>query len=282
MGWGRWDRWDTPRMSSARRRVATDGIATKKKRGAEYTWWSKRFVSVLESFGSASRLHRGRSYARTGQVMHLVVAPGLVTASVQGSRSSPYQVRIAITALTPQEWAAVDDALAGQALYAAALLAGEMPREIEDVFARIGHPLFPSRSSDVETDCSCPDYANPCKHVAAVYYVLAERFDDDPFSILAWRGRGREALMASLRARRTATEEAAPEVAPVPSALNLATFWDAAPEALALRFRPDVDGAADAMVRLGPLVSGGMDVVAALGPSWKAIGPRAMKRALEE
>ena len=274
--------WEPWYPSSSGRRAATDGIATK-KRAAEYTWWSKRFLSVLESFGSESRLHRGRSYARSGQVMHLVVAPGLVTARVQGSRPSPYEVRIAITALTPGEWAAVDVALAGQALYAAALLAGEMPPEIEEVFAGAGHPLFPSRSQEVETDCSCPDYANPCKHLAAVYYVLAERFDEDPFSILAWRGRTREALMESLRAQRTASEEAAPEATPPSGPLNLATFWDASPEALALQFRPEVDGAADTLMRrLGPVVSGGVDLAAALGPSWKAIALRASKRALEE
>lgn len=261
------------------RRAAKDGIATTNKRGAEYTWWSKRFVSVLESFGAASRLQRGRSYARSGQVMDLVVGPGLVTARVQGSRARPYEVRIGIRALTPAEWAAVDTALAEQALYAAALLAGEMPPEIEEVFASAGPPLFPARSTDLSTSCSCPDHANPCKHLAATFYVLAERFDADPFSILAWRGRGREALMESLRARRTALEEeAAPEIAPT-APLDLASFWNASPDALALRFRPEANGESDALSqRLGPLASGGVDLQAALAPSWKAIGDRAAER----
>lgn len=267
---------------SGPRRVAKDGIAATKKRGAAYTWWSDRFVAVLESFGAGTRLQRGRSYARTGQVMNLVVAPGLVTADVQGSRPRPYHVRIAITVLTPAQWTAVDDALASQALFAAALLAGEMPAEIEDVFRGAGHPLFPTRARDIQSTCTCPDAANPCKHVAATYYVLAERFDADPFAILAWRGRERDALIATLRARRAEAPTDAPVPAPEPdpdAPIDPATFWDAAPETLALRFPPDPDAPADALARrLGPLRSGGVDLAAALGPAWTAIAAGARRR----
>ena len=74
-----------------------------------------------------------------------------------------------------------------------------MPVEIEEVFASCGTPLFPRSAADLDIHCSCPDWGVPCKHLAAVCYVLAEAFDDDPFEMLAWRGRTRGALLAALR-----------------------------------------------------------------------------------
>ena len=103
--------------------------------------------------------------------------------------------------LTTAQWRSVGGALAAQALFRARLLAGEMPHEIEEVFAACGTPLFPRSAHDLEMSCSCPDWGVPCKHLAAVCYVLAEKFDDDPFAMLAWRGRGREELLGALRRR---------------------------------------------------------------------------------
>jgi uncharacterized Zn finger protein len=148
----------------------------------------------------SGRLARGRSYARAGQVLDFELSQGKVTARVQGSRVRPYQVRIGVLPLTTAQWRAVQDRLAGQALFRAKLLAGEMPREIEEVFADCGTPLFPGSPGDLDMRCSCPDWEVPCKHLAAVCYVLAEEFDRDPFAMLAWRGRGRDELLTSLRA----------------------------------------------------------------------------------
>ena len=119
---------------------------------------------------------------------------------MQGSRPQPYDVSIAVLPLTTAQWRAVERRLASQALFRAKLLAGEMPAEIEEVFADCGTPLFPRSAADLDMHCSCPDWGVPCKHLAAVCYVLAEAFDDDPFAMLAWRGRSREALLAALRA----------------------------------------------------------------------------------
>jgi uncharacterized Zn finger protein len=255
---------------------AKNGIAAKKKRGAiGDSWWSQRFVAALEALGNPSRLHRGKSYARSGQVLELLLQPGLVSARVQGSRPRPYEVRIHLPTLTQAQWEAVDEALGRKALYAASLLAGEMPREIEDVFHEVGQPLFPSKPAEIVTECSCPDYANPCKHVAATYYILAEKFDEDPFSILAWRGREREALMEALRAQRT-VEAPAVEVVPE-EPLSLEGFWEASPEALALRFRPDLESQVRAPA---PLVSGGRDLAPAIGALLQAISKGARKKAL--
>jgi uncharacterized Zn finger protein len=154
---------------------------------------------VLESYGMSGRLSRGRSYARAGQVLDFELAQGRVTARVQGSRAAPYQVRIGVLPLTTPQWRRVTDALGAQALFRAKLLAGEMPAQIEDVFAECGTPLFPRSARDLDMSCSCPDWEVPCKHLAAVCYVLAEAFDTDPFAVLAWRGRGRAELLGALR-----------------------------------------------------------------------------------
>src|SRR5580692_3524895 len=110
------------------------GIRAKSQRGAIGTqWWSRRFIGVLESYGMSGRLARGRSYARSGQVLRFTLAEGKVTAAVQGSRAKPYDVRLGVKPLTAAQWAAVAERLAGAALFRAKLLAGEMPQEIEEV-----------------------------------------------------------------------------------------------------------------------------------------------------
>jgi uncharacterized Zn finger protein len=161
---------------------------------------------VLESYGMSGRLARGRSYARAGQVLDFKLSQGKVTAQVQGSRPRPYQVRIGVLPLTTAQWRRVQERLASQALFRAKLLAGEMPHEIEEVFAGCGTPLFPRLASDLDMRCSCPDWEVPCKHLAAVCYVLAEEFDRDPFAMLAWRGKGRDELLAALRQIQGASE----------------------------------------------------------------------------
>jgi uncharacterized Zn finger protein len=193
-------RWEDGWYPPSRPIQVEGGIKARSKRGAiGEQWWSRRFIDVLESLGMSGRLQRGRRYARAGQVLDLEISSGYVTARVQGSRAAPYKVRIQVLPLTTGQWQRVEQALAAQALFRAKLLAGEMPAQIEDVFAQCGTPLFPRSAHDLDMRCSCPDWEVPCKHLAAVCYVLAEQFDDDPFGMLAWRGRGRDALLASLR-----------------------------------------------------------------------------------
>lgn len=183
------------------------GLRARSVRGAiGQTWWSQRFIEVLEAMGMGSRLQRGRNYARRGQVISLDVAPGLVIAQVQGSRARPYRVRIGIAAFGKAEWAQVEAVLAENAWYTASLLSLEMPSDIEDVFDAVGLSLFPGTARELTLDCSCPDVAVPCKHLAATFYLLAESFDDDPFGILAWRGREREVLLENLAAARSGRE----------------------------------------------------------------------------
>ena len=252
------------------RRAAKDGIKARSARGEiGETWWSQRFIEALKAVADGGRLTRGRSYARSGQVMDLRVERGAVTAKVQGSAIRPYAVRIDLTPFTEAEWSRAEAALADQALFLAALLAGEMPRDVEEAFQAAGLSLFPSRPDELRTECSCPDWANPCKHTAATYYILAEAFDADPFLVLRWRGRARDDLLARLRELRAvrqpdadsadseeAVDDDAPaEVAPVaePSAAA-ADFWSAGPELATLTFSPRAAEVPDAVLRqLGPL-----------------------------
>ena len=202
---------------ASRPRAVEGGLKARSTRGAiAQTWWSGRFIAVLESIIVGGRLERGRNYARRGQVISMDVTAGLVSALVQGSRVQPYRVRIGLDAFGRPEWAAAEQALAGSAWYSAKLLAGEMPEDIEDVFAELGLALFPASAAELSMYCSCPDWQVPCKHIAAVFYLLAEAFDDDPFRILAWRGREREELLAGLHAARGALTpgRAAPGGAP--------------------------------------------------------------------
>ncbi|MGW0436371.1 SWIM zinc finger family protein [Micromonospora sp. NPDC003197] len=184
------------------------GVRARSTRGAiGQSWWSRRFVDVLESFALGTRLTRGRSYARAGQVLDIDVAPGVVTARVQGSRPRPYRVRIGLHPFPEPVWRRIEELLSAQAFYSARLLAGDLPPELEQVFAEAGAPLFPAGIDDLDLTCNCPDFAVPCKHLAATFYLLAEAFDADPFRILHWRGRDRAGLLARLRKLRTGNDE---------------------------------------------------------------------------
>jgi uncharacterized Zn finger protein len=192
--------WEGPFPPRAAPIRVKGGIRARTARGAiGRQWWSRRFIEVLESFDLRGRLARGRTYARQGQVIALEIASGEVNATVQGSRPTPYRVRIGLAPLPEPAWQAAESALAAQALYCARLLAGEMPGEIEEVFVDAGAPLFPRRATDLRMSCTCPDATVPCKHLAATFYLLAEAFDDDPFRILQWRGRDRDRLLSRLR-----------------------------------------------------------------------------------
>jgi uncharacterized Zn finger protein len=219
------DEWYPP----ARPRPVDGGLRARSRRGEiGQSWWSARFIDGLEALGIGGRLARGKRYARAGQVIDLRVQPGSTTALVQGSRPRPYRVRIGLTAFGKTEWARVEQALADNAWYTAKLLAGEMPTDIDEVFAAAGLSLLPAGARDLSMDCSCPDFAVPCKHLAATLYLLAESFDDDPFQIIAMRGRSRQELLENLSARRGGTVPGAVGTATLgtpPLSDSLDTFW---------------------------------------------------------
>lgn len=255
----------------ARARPVTGGIQINAARGpVARTSWSARFLAVLEAGGVGGRLARGRTYARRGQTVSLQVDAGAATAKVQGSAARPYRVRIGVATLSKTQWAAVLDALAADASLAAALLAGELPRAVEDVVAAQGVPLLPGGANsrgagDLTMDCTCPDATVPCKHLAAVFYLLAERFDADPFALLALRGRDRETVLDELRARRTRT--AAPPLPTDPTDFYSGPGLPDLPRGPAT----PPDALLDQLPPL-PLAVRGTDVVELLRPLYRALG----------
>jgi uncharacterized Zn finger protein len=269
------------------------GIAARSTRGAiGETWWSQRFIELLESFGVGSRLQRGRNYARRGQVIELEVEPGVALAKVQGSRYTPYRVRMRGKTLTEHQWRRVEKAMAASALPLAKLLAGEMPHDIEDVFAACKLTLFPRSNEELKASCTCPDWENPCKHIAAAYYILAERFDEDPFLIFAWRGRDQDELLDRLHAlrgagsqhRSVAARSANPQRRPPSLAEQLDCFWRNGPALADLHVSPLASEAPDALLRqLGSTPVGvvGDNLVELLAPMLRVLAEQAERRALE-
>jgi uncharacterized Zn finger protein len=177
------------------------GIRMKK---AGTTWWGQRWIEALENVlrGDSGRLARGRTYARAGRTHDLVVKGGKVTAKVTGSRATPYKITIELTELSAPAWQKAIDGLAKKAQFSAELLAGQMPQAIDEVFVEADVSLFPKQRADLKTSCSCPDWGDPCKHVAATHYVLGEALDRDPFLLFELRGRTKDQVLDLLRAAR--------------------------------------------------------------------------------
>ncbi len=170
------------------------------------TWWGQRFIAALEQFTDPARLGRGRSYASGGRILDHKLANGTVTARVRGSinpyfgvyKEPIYRTTITIRPISSADWTKAIRKIASRADLVTKLLMNEMPDTIEDAFSGLGLHLLPHSERDFETDCSCPDWANPCKHIAGVYYLLASELDRDPFLMFELRGLSRDALHAEL------------------------------------------------------------------------------------
>jgi uncharacterized Zn finger protein len=274
-----------------------NGLKAKSKRGSiGETWWSKRFVGVLESFNLGARLTRGRSYARKGQVISIDVKPGIVRARVQGSFADPYEVSIKLQPLSSEEWERAIAAMASKAVFSARLLSGEMPQTIEEAFSDCGISLFPRKGADLETDCSCPDWSNPCKHIAAVYYLLAEQFDRDPFLIFKLRGKSQEEIVEALRSFRSsqAEEEAKSPSSHVPISVTpvedkvrpleecLDCFWQKGSELDLLEINPRSPMVESAILKIlgdAPFSIGRDNLSALLKQAYEIAGKSALQRA---
>ena len=225
-------------------------------------WWSQRFTAVLESYGLGPRMERGRRYARGGKVTDLVVKAGRLEARVQGSRATPYRVSVRSEAANKAQWRSLEVLFATRLGWAAQLLSGELPTNLEAAFAEAGVALFPRRWDDLQVRCGCPDDAEPCKHIAAVLYVFAQQLDGDPWLLLAWHGRDRQTLLQALQqgpaGPAASGGKAGGDGVTIPEAESLPPWWPAG-----LRSRPDPrlqppdplppDPPERALQRLGPL-----------------------------
>lgn len=214
------------------------------------TWWGQRWLQALERVlaGDSGRLARGRTYARAGRSHDFHVKHGKVTARVTGSRPQPYQVTITLTQLSDAVWARAVAGMAEKAQFAAELLAGRMPQQIDDVFRAAGSSLFPATRQDLQTTCNCPDWGDPCKHVAAVHYVLGDALDRDPFLLFELRGRDKLRVLAELRSQRGEAPRAEPTPAVKLGKLS-ASDYDRAPAAL-----PKLSFSFDAPAKPGALL----------------------------
>lgn len=198
-------------------------------------WWVQQWVDLLNSYRFKKRLERARSYAREGHVLRIEFVGPKVLADVQGTEPDPYKVSLSLNPFSDEEWGYVIESMSQQAIFAAKLLAGEMPANIEAVFTQNGLSLFPFTLSEIRSRCSCPDKANPCKHIGAVYYLLGDRFSEDPFVLFQLRGRTREQILTTLRQLRSqgkntteATTQVAPAIAaasPVSPLPTIDQFW---------------------------------------------------------
>ena len=170
------------------------------------TWWGKRFILALESFSDSARLGRGRSYANNGKVLNYKIDQNEITATVRGSvnpyfgvyKEPKYSINIEIKPIDKTNWSKAIKYISSKASFVSKLLMNEVPDNIEEAFADLGLHLLPHSQKDFKTSCSCPDYANPCKHIAGVYYVVASQLDHNPFLLFELRGLSKEALQAEL------------------------------------------------------------------------------------
>ncbi len=199
---------------------------------ASREWWAQRWLDLLDSYRFKKRLERARNYARQGNVLSIKFQGSKVLARVQGTEPEPYQVSLSLDPFNEEEWGYVIETMSQQAIFAAKLLAGEMPQNIEQVFTANGLSLFPFTLADIRSKCSCPDKANPCKHIGAIYYQLGSSFSEDPFVLFQLRGRTKDQIIAALRQLR-ATSVQAPNPEPdtqdqtpnIQHLLKIDSFW---------------------------------------------------------
>ncbi len=170
--------------------------------GNNRQWWTQQWLDLINSYRFKKRLERGWRYAREGNVLSIRFKGQKVVAEVQGTEEKPYRLSLWLDPLGDEDWDFVIETLSEKAVFSAKLLAGEMPTNIEQVFAANGLRLFPFNLSDIHSRCSCPDKANPCKHISAVYYLMGDRFSEDPFVLFQLRGRTRDELLQGLRQQR--------------------------------------------------------------------------------
>ncbi len=170
------------------------------------TWWGKRFIAALEDFTDPARLGRGRSYASGGKIKEYRITQGKITAKVRGSvnpyfgvyKEPLYNTSIAIQPISASNWSKAIAHIASKASFVSKLLMNEVPDKIEEAFAELDLHLLPHSRKDFQTSCSCPDYSNPCKHIAGVYYLVASELDSNPFLLFELRGLSREKLLQEL------------------------------------------------------------------------------------
>jgi len=230
------------------------------------SWAAQRWLRLIEQIAPGTSMVAGLEYASGGQTRSMSVEPGIIRGAVQGTVIAAYKTSLSVPILPHDQAERVISAMTDQAVYAAKLLAGELPANIEDVFAPLGLRLFPGEVTEVTTKCSCREPQPWCKHACCMAYLAAERFMTDPFLIFTLRGLPREELLERLRQRRAVAGAGlgrVPVYAPLVPGVSdiqappleecLGRFWDAAGETFPVDIpvrRPEVSH--PLLRRLGP------------------------------
>ncbi len=170
------------------------------------TWWGNRFLEALESFCDSGRLQRGKSYAGPSRILKFGIEAGIVYAQIRGNtnpyfgitREPCYDTHLSIQPISERQWSQIIGHLSTKASTVAKLMLNEMPETIEESFSHVGKHLLPSGPEDIQAECSCPDWSNPCKHIAGLYYRFAQELDHDPFLLFELRGLSRDQLQVEL------------------------------------------------------------------------------------
>ena len=188
-------------------------------------WWVAEWMELINSYRYKKRLERAWIYAREGNVLSIRFEGRRVQARVQGTEPEPYKSKLWLDVLSDEDWDFVLEALSQKARWTCQLLAGVMPDDIERAFAASGKRLFPFKLQEVRSECTCPDKANPCKHISAVYYLMGDRFSEDPFVLFQLRGRSRAQLLQDLAERRRQQNQSGPGTQSIGAAPPDAAAW---------------------------------------------------------
>jgi len=167
------------------------------------SWWAKRWIQSFDYFTDEPRVIQGRNFAMKGQVTNILISPGKIEAKVQGNKFKPFSVRIEFNVFSDEEWQKVLNVLVTKAEFQAKMHIGKLPEKIEEIFNQQSLSLFPDLKNDLRAGCNCPDWAIPCKHVSAVYYLFANLFDKDPFLLFKLRGKTKNEVIQIINQKRT-------------------------------------------------------------------------------
>ncbi|NOZ72133.1 MAG: hypothetical protein GXP38_09500 [Chloroflexi bacterium] len=248
--------------------------------------WADAWIDALAQFSHPGRMRRGRQFANRKHIAQFVVRPGEVLAQVKEG-NAVYDVHLEVEQLDDETWDKILSILASRAIFSARLLAGEMPKEVVHVFDEVNAPLFP-RAEELHASCTCVDWQVPCKHLAGLYYWLADRFEEDPFLLFQLRGRSKDDVLTALRSHHLASQEAETErheeEFPTPTLLeSLNTFWDIGESIEAVSFNiktPSIT--VPHLRRLGAPTFTQLDLINLLSPIYQQVTEVARKWAYQE
>ena len=202
-------------------------------------WRAERLLAVLAEFGITDSIDAGHEIIQKRRAIDFFIAPGTISARIQDDRAQPVRVRLQLEVIPDRTWPVIFSELAGKALYLAKLLCADLPIETEQVFELAGAPLFPGTANELTLICECSPPNTGCRHAAALYLLASNHFVNDPFSLLTWRGRARDQVLAELRRIRQSLKQNAnqasgygsyqllPSFPSIPLSDSLERYWSA-------------------------------------------------------